>query len=108
MTARKPSTARVMMSPVNETPRCFPMNSPLSILFDAVADSLEVPEVHPHQESAALDVVVRHESPVAAVAALVAVVSHHEIVARADRAPETVVLVFAILPTGELPDLRAI
>src|SRR5450432_210824 len=108
MMARKPRTARPTMSPVNETPLCFPMDSPLSKLLDAIADPLEVPEIHPDQESAALDVVVRDESPVAAVAALVAVVTHHEIVPRGDRAAETVVIVFAILPMGELPDLREI
>src|SRR5471032_3594299 len=108
MTARKPRMASVMMSPVIETPRCFPMDSPFSELLDAIADPLEVPEIHPHEESAALDVIVGDESPVAAVAALVAVVTHHEIVARGDRAAETVVIVFAILPMGELPDLREI
>src|SRR5450755_3316008 len=108
MMAKKPRRASVMMSPVNETPSCFLMDSPFSNSLDAVADPPEVPEVHPDQESATLDVVVRDESPVAAVAALVAVVPHHEIVPRGDRATEAVVIVFAILPMGELPDLREI
>src|SRR6188472_1659868 len=77
-------------------------------LLDPVADSLEVVEVHPHQERASLDVVIRHETPVAAVAALVAVVTHHEVVTRWHRAAKTVVIVFAIASVGELPDLREI
>src|SRR5258708_3350574 len=93
----------------NESPRCFSIDSPFfSRLLYPVADALEVAEVHPHQECAPLDVVVRHESPVTAVAALIAVVSHHEVLARGHRAAETVVIVFAILPMGELPDLRQI
>src|SRR5260221_14369831 len=112
MTDRKPKIARSQMSPVRETPRWLPMNPPshfiLVLSLDAIADALEVAEVHPHQECAALDVIVRHESPVTAVAALVAVVAHHEIVPRGDRAVETVVIVFAILSLGELADLREI
>src|SRR5688572_27394092 len=111
MTPRNPRTPRPMMRFINEMPCCFRMKPPLvrdfftRSLLDAVADALEVAEVHPHQESAALDVVVGDESPVTAVAALVAVVAHHEVMARGDRAAETVVIVFAIPAVGELPDL---
>src|SRR5689334_2604091 len=88
-TPTNPSSASQKMSPDNETPCCFRMNPPLKprllFLFDAVADALEVTEVHPHQEGAPLDVVVGDESPVTAVAALVAVVSHHEVLSLRDR-----------------------
>src|SRR5258705_812170 len=115
LAAKTPPTPRIastMIRPCSETPRCFPMNPPwhfiLVLSLDAVADALEVAEVHPHQEGASLDVVVRHESPVTAVAALVAVVAHHEIVPRGDHAAKTVVIGFAILSIGELADLRKV
>src|SRR6202521_4255713 len=112
MIATKPSSARPMIKLTSDRPRCLPMEPPSCFILvsslDAVADALEIAEVHPDQERAPLDVVVGHESPVAAVAALVAVVPHHEIVAGGNRAAETVVIVFAILPMGELAHLREI
>src|SRR5215831_17124269 len=107
MTERTPRTASQMVMLTSDRPLCLRMNlSPVLPLVDSVADSLEIAEVHPYQEGAALDVIVGHESPVAAVAALVSVVAHHEVLAGRDRAAEAVVIVVAILPVGELPHLR--
>src|SRR5258705_12872576 len=109
MMPAKPNTARTMMSWISPMPRalrieCLPCNR----LFDAAADPAEVAEVHPHPESATFHMVVGDETPVAAVAALVAVVAHHEVVPRGHGAAKTVVIVFAILAMGELADLREI
>ena len=47
--------------------------------------------------------VVRNEAPIAAVVAVVAVVSHHQVAARRDLAAESAVIVNAVLPSGERP-----
>src|SRR2546421_10096344 len=123
MMPKKPSRLRTMIRPINEMPSCFFMTAPLFCsrtlcfslltshvlpLLDPAADALQVAEIHPHQEGASLDVVVGHEPPVTAVAALVAVVAHHEIASLRHRAAEAVVIGFAIVPMGELQHLREI
>ena len=60
---------------------------------DAAADPLEcqtadVVPVEPDEECPAADVVIGHEAPVAAVVAVVAVVAHHQVVARRHLAGE--------------------
>src|SRR5688572_668165 len=75
-------------------------------LANPAADALEreagdVVPVEPDEERAAADVIVGDESPVTTVVARVAVVAHHEIVARGHSAREAAVIVFAIPTTGE-------
>ena len=49
-----------------------------------MADTLELVEIPPDQKRLADDVRIGHEAPVAAVAAAVAVVAHHEVMSRAE------------------------
>src|SRR4051812_2903256 len=49
--------------------------------IEECTDALEVTEIHPDQEGLADDVFIRHESPEPRIARVVAVVTHHVVVA---------------------------
>src|SRR5690242_5484426 len=81
-----------------------------STLMDRAADALEcqrrdVVPVEPDEEGLASQVVVRDESPIPAVVAVVPVVAHHEVLAGRDPARKAVLIVFAIFAPGERPDI---
>src|SRR6185436_17681110 len=76
------------------------------VSLDRATDAAEVAEVPPDHECLAHYVALRHEAPVAAVAAAVAVIPHHEVMARGNRAHEALLIVFTILAMRKLPDLR--
>src|SRR5512133_3735661 len=66
-------------------PRCAPFTVPAPLAY-AGADALEreaadVVPVEPDEERPTANMIIRHEAPVAAVVAVVAVVAHHEVVA---------------------------
>ena len=63
---------------------------------------MQVVEIPPDHEGATDDVAVRNETPVTAVIAAVPVVTHHEIITGGHLAGETIRVVIAILPVGEL------
>src|SRR5690349_2243853 len=80
----------------------------MSPLLDAPADPLEgkarhVIPVPPDEECLAADVVVRHETPVSAVFAVVAIVAHHEVVARRYLAGESRLIVYAVFAARKRP-----
>ena len=50
-------------------------------LVDAAADAAVIAEVHPHEEGFSDDKFIVHKAPVAGVGAVVAVVSHSEVMA---------------------------
>ena len=66
------------------------------------ADAPQVAEIHPDEERLADDVLVRHEAPVARVLRVVAVVAHHEIVARRHLADDAFGTVAAVLAEREV------
>src|ERR1051326_5455794 len=79
-TARRISTT---LSPIRLTPSCLPfmlmVPSPVCLLERPEPPQLV--QVQPDEEGLADDVLVGHEAPDAAVARVVAVVAHHEVVA---------------------------
>src|SRR5689334_24214019 len=66
------------------------------------ADAFQVAEVHPDEERTTDDVLVRREAPIAAVGAVVAVVAHHEVVARRHLARDTARVVLAVIAIREV------
>src|SRR5690606_30242562 len=73
------------------------------MLLDALADPGEIDtpiDIHPDQERLAAEVLLRQEAPVSAVFTVVAIVAHHEIVARRDH-PFTFTRI-AVRQTGAL------
>src|SRR5213083_134913 len=107
--ARKPMTMAHISSPNNVMPRWWRCLRSSTVIRGAPdvccaarrsierADALEVAEIHPHEKRLADDVLVGHEAPEPRVARIVAVVAHHEVVARrhfARHALRTVAAVF--------------
>src|SRR5690554_4553741 len=89
-----PTTASTTMNPTRVMPLCFCLMSPtpLNVCFrtrpkprasaNAVAYTREIDpaiDVHPYQERLAPQVALRKEAPVSTVLAVVAIVTHHEI-----------------------------
>ena len=101
-TARRTTrTTSTMIRPMRLTPRCLAQLSVArrALLFSLQRNDAEAPElvqVQPDEERLADDVLVGHEAPVAAVARVVPVVAHHEVVARRNRAREAARIVVAI------------
>src|SRR5690242_14823467 len=108
--AKTSTTAATSRKPISDSPRwarrvpvirfMAAMMKPRSSY--AAAHPLEgetayVVPVEPDEEGLAPDVVVRDESPVAAVVAVVPVVAHHEIMAGRHLAGKAAVIVFAIV-----------
>src|SRR5262245_9293894 len=85
---------RTMIRPIRLTPACrvFITRSPL---FEC-AEAAELAEVEPDEERPADDVLVGDEAPDPAVARVVAVVAHHEVVARRHGARHAARIVVAI------------
>src|SRR5512132_3064045 len=108
-------TTVVNRNPVIDNPCCFPAMLPLPVTPSAYAapHALEckrrdVVPVEPDEKRAAADVIVRHEAPIAAVVAIVAVVAHHEVVTRRHPALEAALIVVAIFAPGKRPHVRRI
>src|SRR4051812_16258760 len=72
------------------------------------ADTAQVTQVHPHEECFSNNILVRHKAPVAAVRAVVAVVAHHEIVARRNHAGKAFITVGARFAVRELLHVRQV
>src|SRR5262249_34299894 len=80
------------------SPRCVLINVrifPLSLSAER-PEAPQLVQVEPDEERAADDVLVGHEAPDAAVARVVPVVTHHEVVPRRNRARQAVHIVVAI------------
>src|SRR5262245_7515937 len=99
MTTMMPAINR----PIRVMPRWFLMVGHLSVKF---ADATQVVEIEPDEERLAHDILVRDESPDAAVGGIVAVVTHHEIVPRRHGAGHAFGIVVAILAERERPRER--
>src|SRR5688572_27682386 len=83
--------------PVTVTPRCLFFM--LCLPAPCSAEGPEAPQlvqIEPDEERLADDVLVGHESPHAAVARIVPVVAHHEVVPRRNRARQAAHIVVAI------------
>src|SRR3989442_11156900 len=80
---------------------------------DSAADALpckgsDVVPVEPDEKRPAPDMIVRNESPVTAVIAVVAIVAHHQVVARRHPAFETALIVVAILALRKIAHIGRI
>src|SRR5258708_14625693 len=93
------ATTATKMKPVIVSPRCrwrrFIFFLPST---DRAADPLErqttdIVPVEPYKKRLAADVIIRHETPVAAVVAVVAVIPHHEIAPFGDLAGKAALLI---------------
>src|SRR4029079_5197073 len=72
--------------------------TPLSLSFlSERSEAAELVEVEPYEEGPADDMIVRHEAPDPAVARVVAIIPHHEIMARRQCARGAAVIVVAIV-----------
>src|SRR5512134_2921230 len=83
-----------MISPRSDTPRC-PMR--MAGRLAERAEAAQFPEVEPDEECLADDVGVGHESPDPAVARIVTVVTHHEVMSGWNGARHARHIVVAIL-----------
>src|SRR5476649_558519 len=72
------------------------------------AYAFRITEIHPYQESLADDVFVRHETPVTAVRAIVAVIAHHEVITCWYYARKTVFVIVAGFLVGEILDFAQV
>src|SRR6185369_15150559 len=107
------TTATTNRKPIIVRPACPSRRGAsrhISALVDATADPSEgetrdVVPIEPYEERATADVVVRDESPITAVIAVVAVVSHHEIVAGRHATRESSVIVVAVAPVRKWPNI---
>src|SRR5437016_2553029 len=89
-------TMRPMISPRRLKPCCcLPRICPPSLLAKR-SEAAELVQVQPDEEGFADDVLVRDEAPDPAVARIVAVVTHHEVMPRRHSAREAVHIVVAI------------
>ena len=68
------------------------------------SNALERTKIHPDHHGSTDDILFRDETPIAAVVAVVAIVAHHEVMRGRNRAHHAVIIVFAIIAIGELPD----
>src|SRR5688572_24540929 len=100
MMAKNTSTADTISSPIRLMPLCLRIWTSRSIY--PCSNPAEIAEVPPDHEGLADDVALRHEAPVAAVAAAVAVVSHEEEMSLGDLAFEPGVVVAAVLAKWKL------
>src|SRR5688572_24769710 len=94
------NSTSMMSSPMMVTPRCcFLMIvslSPCAVLSAEAPETPQLVEIEPDEERLADDVFVGDESPYAAVARVVPVVPHHEVVPRRNRARQAAAIVVAI------------
>src|SRR6185295_3723520 len=102
------TTTATNRKPIIDNPRCRVRICIAASLSNPVADPLErerrdVVPVEPDEERPPAEMVVRHESPVAAVVAAVTVVSHHEVVPCRNlaRKAAAVGIVVAVVPARE-------
>src|SRR6476661_1874282 len=102
------TTVATNRNPIIDNPRCRTRSRIASSLSNPAADALEhearnVVPVEPDEERAPAKVVVRHEAPVPAVVAAIAIIAHHEIVSGRHLAREfaAVGIVFAVLTGGK-------
>src|SRR5512141_1189764 len=104
-------TTVVNRNPIIDNPRSFPATLPLPVtLVDPTPHALErkgrdIVPVEPDEEGPAADMVVRHEAPIPAVVAVVAVVAHHEVMTGWHPAFEAALIVVAIFAPGKRPDV---
>src|SRR5258708_29055284 len=87
-------------NPPRVTPRCLLLSRmrivvPPRSASPERAEAPQLVQVEPDEERLAHDILVGHESPDAAVARVVSVVAHHEIVARRNRAGQAAAIVVA-------------
>src|SRR4030065_1854789 len=66
------------------------------LLVDGCADASKITEIHPNKKRLAHDMPVRHEAPVTAVGAVVAIIAHCEIMPRWHGANKAAIIVIAI------------
>src|SRR5574340_328205 len=94
------------INPKKLNPRCFAgiaLFIPLpSGSVDRQPDPLQIGKIHPDEERLADDLVVRHEPPVAAVAAVVAIVAEHEVMSVGHLAAYHLIVIAAVLAPLEL------
>src|SRR5258705_14026037 len=102
------TTTATNRNPIIDNPCCRSRSRIAFSLSNPAADAFEleprnVVPVEPDEERASTQVIVRHESPIPAVVAAVAIIAHHEITAGRDLAGEfaTVEIVVAVLASGE-------
>src|SRR3954466_10531916 len=88
-------TASTAISAIRPRPLCLPPIQPPSFLAER-SEAAELVQVQPDEEGLADDVFVWDESPDAAVARIVPVVTHQEVLARGHGARKTVHIVCAI------------
>src|SRR5450830_2046521 len=84
MASRLPTTK----SPKKDSPRCLDLNRcviyfPLTLKEISIErpDALQTAEVHPDKKRFANNVFVRHKTPVARIQRIIAVITHHEVMA---------------------------
>ena len=106
ISATKPTTMAQNSRPNSVMPRwrlarldgsCAPPCAGEPVALSGRTDALQVAEIHPDEERPADDVLVGHEAPVAGVVRIVAVVAHHEVVARGHLAGHAFGTVAAVL-----------
>src|SRR5262245_17366924 len=100
MIARKTMPTRITNTPAKPIPRCLFICGRLPLVERA--EPAQLAEVEPDEERLAHDVLVGNEPPHPAVGRVVAVVPHHEVMARRYCAGESVIIVGAILSEREL------
>src|SRR3954471_13327902 len=99
--ATRITMAKTKISPIRLRPCCVLRADVLRIFLPLLrsaerSEPPEVVQVQPNEEGLADDIFVRDESPDAAVARIVPVVAHHEVVPRWDGAHEAAAIVVAI------------
>src|SRR5476649_703071 len=99
-TATSITAAKINTNPRMPIPICFLRMIPSPLV--ELSEALQFAEIKPDKKSLADNVRLGHEAPDTAVAAVVPVVAHHEVMAGRNRAPETGIIVDAIFPKREL------
>src|SRR6266705_3374064 len=101
------ATMATKRKPVIVSPRCawrwfmFCLQSPDRAADPPERQTADVVPVEPYKKRLAADMIIRHETPIAAVVTVVAVIAHHEIAPLGDLAGKTAIIVNAVLPPGK-------
>src|SRR6185436_4099048 len=102
------TTVATNRNPIIDNPSCRTRSRMVPSLSNPAADALErearnVVPVEPDEERAPAQVIVRHEAPVPAVVAAIAIIAHHEVISRRHLAGEfaAVGIVFAVFAPGK-------
>src|SRR5207248_13860 len=79
--------------------------------MDSASNPLEcersdVVPIEPDEKCLAADVVVRHETPIPAVVAVIAIVTHHQVLTGRHPARKTALIVVAIVAARKIADIR--